>query len=638
MQSSIPKTMRKSIIQSIRGKTLMIILLTSVVALLVAAIPLLAYEARAYREFLANDLATQADILARITAPALAFDDAEAALANLQLLTNRSGIVAGAVYRADGSVFARYQRQGANVTFPAEVGGVGPEIVGPDMILFHSVVENNERLGSIYLRAEYRLVDRIRDYLLILAGAMAISLLVAFFVSVWLQSSLTSPLLAIKKVAQRVVRDRDFSLRAPKTTHDEIGELADAFNVMLQEVGARQQDLETSNRRLQEESEERRNAEQALRVADAHKDEFLATLAHELRNPLAPLVNATSILRMGKAAPEDAGKAILIIERQLAQMTRLIEDLLDVSRISRGKMVLSKSTVDLSSLVRQSVETVTPLIEKKRQNLAVDLPEQPVFLHADPVRLSQVLSNLLNNASKYTGEEGSISLSAERVGNSVRVRVKDNGKGISPEALPQLFSMFMQEDHESSHRYGGGLGVGLTLAKRLVELHNGTIRAESGGPGTGSTFTVELPVLESAPVECSIEIGEAPKAAGEQYNILLVDDNVDFATSLAVLLRSSQYEVRIAHDAPDALALLDDFEPDIAFLDIGLPSMSGFELAELIRKKTSNGITMIAISGWGQPEQRRRARQAGFAHYLVKPVAPETIHSVLSKRTATLHR
>jgi signal transduction histidine kinase len=625
--------MRSFFNQSIRTRTLTVILLTTLVALVVSAVSLLVYEARAYREFLITDLTTQADILARSSAPALAFDDAETARKNLELLTSRAGIVGGAVYRADGSLFAAYEQPNARLRFPSRPGASGTEIVGQDMLLFHPVVENNEQLGSIFLRAEYRLASRIQDYLLLLAGAMAISFFVATIISIRLQASLTAPLLAIKTAAQQVVRERNFQLRAPRTTKDEIGEVADAINIMLQEVCARQDELQQSYRRLQQESEERRQAENALRLADARKDVFLATLAHELRNPLAPMVNSTTMLHMAKVSPEAKREALGILERQLAHMARLVEDLLDVSRISRGKLGLSRERVALSSVIAQSVETISPLIDGKRQQLDVKVPERPIYLRADPVRLSQVFSNLLNNASKYTEEGGRIILAAEPSGDSVRVRVSDNGRGISPEALPQVFSMFMQEAHEGMQRYGGGLGVGLALAKRLVELHGGDIWAASNGPGAGSTFSVELPVDPGPAVEATAAPQEPQAtrgAAQNRYNILLVDDNVDYVASLEALLTALQHEVRTAHDAHEALAVLDEFEPDFAFLDIGLPSMSGFELATRVRQRSGNGVRLIAVSGWGQPDHHRRAEQAGFSHYLVKPVDLETIRAILS--------
>ena len=618
--------MRQLINRSIRHKTLVIILLTTTVALLVSAIPLLVYEARAYRDFLIRDLTTQADILARISAPSLAFNDPAAAEESLALLTTRSGIIAGAIYRVDGRLFATFQRPGENVSFPEAARTLGSEIVDRDMTLFHPVVENNELLGSVYLEAEYELASRIQDYLMILFGAFVVSLLVAVAMSLWLQGTVTGPLLSIKDVAQRIVRDRDFMLRAPKTTSDEIGMVADSFNAMLEEVSERQMALESSYKRLQEESEERRNAEGALRLANKRKDEFLATLAHELRNPLAPMLNALDIMRTRDLPDETRRQAFDIISRQLAHMSRLVEDLLDVSRISRGKLVVYKESVPLQTIISSAVDTVRPLIDSKEQALTVAFPEVPVRVRADPVRLSQVLSNLLNNAAKYTDPGGRIWLTAKADQESVRIIVSDNGKGISPRTLPHIFMMFTQDD--DSNALHAGLGVGLALAKRLVELHGGMIHAESDGVGQGSTFTVQLPLDRDADEEEDAPASQ-PADDGSRLRILLVDDNVDFATSLEMLLSSLKHEVRIAHDGPQALSVLEHFEPDFALLDIGLPAMDGFELAHRIRD-VSPAVRMVAISGWGQVENRQKALESGFSSYLVKPVDLATIRTILS--------
>lgn len=624
--------MRTLITRSIQRKTLAIILFTTSVALLVSAVALLTYETRAYREFLINDLTTQADILARVSAPSLAFEDRLAAEQALELLTNRSGIIAGAVYRSDGQLFATYQRRHATVEFPASAGSTVPEVVGDDLDLFHPVIENDEQLGFVYLKAEYELENRIRDYLLILLGAIFVSFSVAIIVSLWLQGSVTGPILSIKNVAQKIVQERDFMLRAPKTTNDEIGLLADVFNTMLEEVAQRQRDLESSYQRLSEESEERSNAEAALRLSNKHKDEFLATLAHELRNPLAPMVNAVTLLRSPRASRETAKSALDIIDRQLSQMTRLVEDLLDVSRISRGKLVVRKETVQLADVIRSAVDTVRPMLDAKGQELTLQLPERPVPVSADPVRLSQVLTNLLNNATKYTGTAGRILLSATVEDDAVRIQVSDSGKGISAQNLPQIFNMFAQDEDASSHSQSG-LGVGLALAKSLVELHGGIIYAESGGPGQGSTFTVQLPIEPGATQTIAHRDDVGPRDATASYRILLVDDNIDYVASLSLLLRAKRHEVRIAHDAPEALAAVAEFKPDIAFLDIGLPTMDGFELAREMKLRAGDSIYLVAVSGWGQDEYKRRAEHAGFSTYLVKPVDLSAISAILTARS-----
>ena len=606
---------------------MVITIVTTFAALLVSVVALLSYEAREYRDFLVNDLATQADILAVNTAPALAFKDTEAADANLALLANRSGIVAAAIYTVDGSLFASYQRAGREVRFPTSVRSQGPQVEGNDLTFFHSVVSHGELLGTVFLQAKYELAGRIRDYLLILGGIMAVGLLVSALLSLWLQGSVTGPILAVTNVAQKIVRERDFMLRASRTTDDEIGTLVDAFNAMLGEVSQRQQDLEESNLKLKQESDERRNAETALRRADKRKDEFLATLAHELRNPLAPMVNALALMEAPDTPPETARSARAIIDRQLSHMVRLVEDLLDVSRISRGKLTIRKELVDLGSVMKSAVDTVRPLLAAKDQSLSISLPEQTVHLQADPVRLSQVFSNLLNNATKYTPAGGRISLTAAVEAGEACVTISDSGKGISQATLPVMFEMFVQ-DENTDLRGQPGLGVGLALAKRLIELHGGSIEADSEGHGHGSTFRVRMAVEEApavAPVPETCEAGTDYM----RYRILLVDDNVDFATSLCTLLENLGHDVRVTHDAPEALAVAAGFRPDFAFLDIGLPTMDGYELARRLIKRLSPDLNLVAISGWGQKEDRRRASEAGFAWYLVKPVDLASIRSIL---------
>jgi CheY-like chemotaxis protein/two-component sensor histidine kinase len=311
-------------------------------------------------------------------------------------------------------------------------------------------------------------------------------------------------------------------------------------------------------------------------------------------------------------------------------MVRLVEDLLDVSRISRGKLTIRKELVDLGSVMKSAVDTVRPLLAAKDQSLSITLPQEVVHLQADPVRLSQVFSNLLNNATKYTPPGGRVALAAVVEDGIACVRITDSGRGISPATLPVMFDMFVQDTH-TDLRGQPGLGVGLALAKRLVELHGGSIEASSVGHGHGSTFSVRMAV-ETAP-ELLVPERESRKTNTDyrHYRLLLVDDNVDFATSLCALLRKLGHEVEVAHDAPEALAVATGFRPDFAFLDIGLPSMDGYELGRRLHKRLSS-VTLVAISGWGQKEDRRRASEAGFAWYLVKPVDLGSIRSILEAR------
>ena len=617
--------MLSAVRRSLRTKVVIVVLLTTFAALAVSASALLVYEIRNYAAFLVEDAATQADLLADITAPALQFDDPTIAQANLQLLSRRQEINAAAIYSADGEVFARYSRE-PDATFPP-LGPPGTEIQGRTLTVFHPVVQNDEVLGTVYLRSSYVIGDRVRDYVFILGGVMLASLLVAVLISLWLAGGVTGPLQAVTDVARRVMEKRDFTLRARRTTDDEIGVLVDAFNAMLSEVGQRAQKLEDSNLALKQETEERRQAEVALRLADQRKDEFLATLAHELRNPLAPMVNSMELLDLPAADQITIKRAQGIIRRQLKQMVRLVDDLLDVSRITSGKLVIRKQTVELETVIQNAVDTAKPVLDDRKQTLEVDLPLQPIYLHADAVRLSQVFSNLLNNAAKYSEPGKHIALRAVAHGDQVSVRIEDQGMGIAPKALAAIFEMFTQGDATAPTQ--SGLGVGLALARSLVELHEGTISAESRGPKLGSTFIVTLPMETVVALESTAS--QPLSAAIDSRRILLVDDNVDFATSLSFLLRGMGHEVRIAHDASQALAVARELKPEMSFLDLGLPDISGYELAGALRAQPESAATvLVAVSGWGQPRDRERSQKAGFALHLVKPVEIKSIESAIA--------
>ncbi|MGH8496933.1 MAG: ATP-binding protein [Gammaproteobacteria bacterium] len=623
--------MRVTIARSIRRKFIAIILATTLVALLVAAVALLLYDVRTYRQAWISDLMTQADIIGRSSAAALVFQDRDAARATLSLLAGRQSIQAAALYTADGELFASYSETARRESFPKAPSTQPWRIESGNLFIALPIIEDNQSLGVVYLRGRSQLSGRILDYLIILGAVMAASLLVAALLSTRLQAGVTGPILALTHAARKVVQTRDFSLHVPKTTDDEIGTLVDDFNVMLAEVGQRAAALEASNRSLQYETDERRAAETALRHADRRKDEFLATLAHELRNPLAPMVNALAILDSTGIDARLAQRAREMMGRQLSQMVRLVDDLLDVSRITTGRLVMRRHPVELAAVVRSAVDTARPLLEASQQELSLNLPSGPVHVHADATRLAQVFANLLNNAAKYTGPDGHISLDAriEDNGEELVVQVSDDGIGISAEKLPAVFEMFTQVD-DSVERTQSGLGVGLSLARRLVELHGGSIEASSPGLGRGSTFIVRLPVLATAAPSVDDVRVQDPEAA-PRYRILLVDDNVDYATSLGLLLSGLGHDVRLAHDAASALDTAGEFRPEFAFLDIGLPSVSGYELALRLRALPATAATvLVAVTGWGQEKDRRRAEEAGFDRHLVKPVELETIQSVLS--------
>jgi PAS domain S-box-containing protein len=378
---------------------------------------------------------------------------------------------------------------------------------------------------------------------------------------------------------------------------------------------------------------ERKCAEEALKEADRRKDEFLATLAHELRNPLAPIRTGLHLLSLTED-PSVATQSREMMHRQLSHMVRLIDDLMDVSRITSGKVTLRKERVLLRALAESALETSRPVIEASRHSLTVNLPAEPVWLTADPTRLAQVIGNLLTNAAKYTPEGGSIELVAVREGREVSIRVKDSGLGIPPGMLADVFEMFTQVNR-TLDRSQGGLGIGLALVKRIVDLHGGTIAADSPGLGEGSTFTLRLPLDEADDVPAEqtspAEPAWAPSSSSHR-RVLVVDDNRDGAESLAMVIEMSGHEVRTAHSGPDALDVARDFQPEVVFLDIGLPGMDGYEVARHLRQQpTHAGALIVALTGWGSEDHKRQSKEAGFDLHLTKPVEAAAIEGILER-------
>jgi len=373
---------------------------------------------------------------------------------------------------------------------------------------------------------------------------------------------------------------------------------------------------------------ERKQHEQSLQEADRRKDEFLATLAHELRNPLAPIRQAALVSKSPLATEEQKRWSHDVIERQVRHMSLLLDDLLDVSRITRGMLHLRKESVELAAVIDAAVETARPLIDAKKHELRVELPPAPVRFEADPLRLAQVVGNLLTNAAKYTDPGGLIQLHGEVGDAELVIRVSDNGIGIRHEALTEIFQMFTQV-RSTQDRSGGGLGIGLALAKGLVELHGGSVVASSDGPGQGSRFTVRLPmrIAVTPGIPASIVV---PPQFSRSRKILVADDNRDAAETLAEFLRLQGHEVRIAYDGEEALAEFARFQPDTALLDIGMPGLDGNEVARRIRSLPGGSDAMlIAITGWGQDKDRRRALSAGFDHHLTKPIDLQRLNLLL---------
>lgn len=366
---------------------------------------------------------------------------------------------------------------------------------------------------------------------------------------------------------------------------------------------------------------ERKWAEEALKEADRRKDEFLAMLAHELRNPLAPIRSAIGVLqRLGPPDPT-LQWARNVIERQSGHLTRLVDDLLDVSRITQGKIALQKEPIDLIAVIGRAVEASRPMIDARKQQLNVSLPDQMVRLEGDVTRLSQVISNLLNNAAKYTEDGGQIWLSAELKNGEVAFRIRDAGIGISPDFLPHVFELFTQADRSLDRSYGG-LGIGLTLVRTLVQMHGGTVEAFSEGLGHGSEFVVRLPMLiQTQYVAEDGAMIQSKAGRPVSHRILIIDDNVDSAESLALLLQLNGHDVRFVQNGSAALTLSRTFQPKVILLDIGLPGMDGYKVARKLREQPeTREAVLVALTGYGRPEDRERSKEAGFDYHLVKPV------------------
>jgi len=721
---------------------MVVILSTTAIALAAAGAALLFSDLRDSRASWIDDLRTESAILSLAVQPALSFNDYAAAQRNLTAMQARASIQAAALYTGDGTLFAHYVRP-SFAPPPARLAALpsGVQINGGRVELIRAVEQNGERLGTIYLRAQYDVSSRVSAYLSVLAAVLGLGFVAALLASSWLQRVVSQPMESMATVARQIVEKRDYSFRAERTTDDEIGVVIDAFNRMLDEVETHSRALETSEKlyraigesinygvwvcdsdgrniycsdsllKLVGLSQQQasdfgwasvlhpddaeatmtawkecartggtwyrehrmlgvdgryhsilaqgvpirdaegavnrwaginldisrlKNTERALLAADRRKDEFLATLAHELRNPLAPIRNAVRILDSNAADERQRKWGREVIARQVERMSLLLDDLLDVSRITRGQLELKKDYVDLKSVVSVAVETARPLLDAKRHHLDVDIPVANIRLEADPLRLSQIIGNLLTNAAKYTDPHGRIELEAS-VDDGLVIAIRDNGIGLSEEAMPGLFKMFSQVN-SAIDRAEGGLGIGLALVKGLVTLHGGHVEVRSEGLGRGSEFIVRLPKQLLAPPHAPSELrddGARATGAPLRGSLLVVDDNRDAAESLGMVLRLAGYEVCIAYGGAEAIDAGARLHPLAAIIDIGMPGMSGHELARRMRLEAwGRRAVLIALTGWGQEQDKQAARAAGFDAHLTKPVDPETIEHTLANLLA----
>ncbi|MGS5087031.1 ATP-binding protein [Hydrogenophaga sp. A37] len=604
---------------SLREQIVRAAMQTTAVAMLLSAGALFLYEWVSNRQAWVADLRTQAGLLAGASVAALEFDDPKAARENLGLLKSQPRIEWAALYDARGALFAAHA--GPDTVIDARrTAGANPleaRFRGSTLEIAFPIERDGERLGTLYLSARHDIWSRMLVFGAILIILGGLSLAVAFYFFGRLQRRIAAPLEKMTQVAQEVISSHNWALRAPDTGYRDVGLLVEAFNRLLSECQTRTSELE-------QEMESRRGVEHELRKADHLKDVFLATLAHELRNPLAPMTSAVALLQMAKATPDTRAKAVVVLDRQLKHMVRLINDLLDASRVATGKLSLDLHLVDVGDLLATAVEGMQAMAEQQGVRLTLQPPDETLHVNGDAIRLTQVFSNLLNNACRYTPPGGQVNVSIKGDCASVLVTVQDTGIGVAPEMQARIFELFEQAD-KSLERGNVGLGVGLTLSRQIVELHQGQVTMTSEGRGRGSSFMVQLPRLHGRMAEDLHADGNEERHL-RQLRILVADDNVDLAESFAEILRASGHTVNVVYDGEAALHCALDTLPDIALLDIGMPKCDGYEVARRLRNATATRhIHLVAISGWGQASDKKASSLAGFDHHLVKPVEPREL-------------
>lgn len=598
-------------------------MLTTFVAILLSAGALLVYELTIYRNAWVDDLETQAELIASSTAAALEAGDEKLARQNLSSLKSQPRIQAAAVYNAAGELVAAHTVDAGGVwaRMAVDMPTWRPRFRGSTLEMTHPVERDGKRLGTLYLKARHDVWSRLLDFAWIVLAVCALSLALASYLFGRLRKRATAPLEKMTAIAKEVIESHNWALRAPETHYKDLGVLVDAFNRMLSEC-------ETRTSELEREMVTRQKVEQELRQADRHKDEFLATLAHELRNPLSPMTSAVALLQMPTASATTRDKALAVLDRQLKHIVRLINDLLDASRVATGKLSLEIDLLDVGELLSTATEGAVSLADQSGIHLSLHLPRRTLCVEGDSVRLTQVFSNLLSNACRYTHRGGQVKVTLVEEGPWVRIHVRDTGIGVEPAMQERIFNLFEQAD-KTLARGSAGLGVGLTLSRQIIELHQGKLSMSSDGLDQGSCFTVSLPRLD-----CGVRDDQDVDGAGTAWlrplRILIADDNVDLADNFAEILRASGHEVETVYDGEAAVRAAQAQAPDIALLDIGMPGLNGYEVARRFRADlATRGVHLVAITGWGTAEDKDAARQAGFDHHLLKPVAPEDLEQVL---------
>jgi signal transduction histidine kinase/ActR/RegA family two-component response regulator len=615
----------------IRRKLTWVNILTSSVALLLASVAFIAYEAVTFREGIARQLSVQAQIIGDNSASALMFNDREAAVKILAALRAEPHIIVASVYGKDGIVFATYARKGTNeppiLPDLVKVGASGRRFEGNRLIVAQDIFVDSERVGSVRILSDLNeMTARMLRYLGIVALVFLASAVAAVAISSQLQQVISRPILHLVERARIVSTEQNYSVRAIPASQDELGLLTRTFNEMLSQIEQRDVALEKA----------RDDAEAGNRA----KDEFLAVVSHELRTPLTPILMWARMLRGGRLDTEATASALETIERNIMAQAQLVGDLLDVSRIITGKLRLDVRPVDIVPVVEAAAESARLTAELKGVRLRTIVDPRAGFVAGDPDRLQQIVWNLLSNAIKFTDKGGRVQVEVQRVNSHVRITVSDSGQGISAEFLPHVFDRFRQADSTTTRAHGG-LGLGLAIVRHLVELHGGRVHVASPGEGQGATFTVELPlaaVQTAAPPEhvhptAETRVPFVPSPALARLRLLVVDDDVDTLETLQAILSQCGAEVRTAASAAQALEVLEDWRPDLLISDLGMPGEDGYTLLRRVRAlDTAHGgdIPALALTAYARAEDRVNALAAGFQMHVAKPIEPAELVAVIA--------
>ena len=612
----------------IRRKLRWVFLATSGLALLLATSALLVLEIVTYRQQLVDTTSMQAGLVGYNAAPALAFNDRKAAEETLRALRVDRQILAATVFARGGEIFARYLRDGSTPgSVPAPPDGEARRwrFVGDRLVVDEPIALDGERLGTVRVVASLeRVYELAGRYAAAVVAVFVLSLALVLPVVNRLQRVIATPIAELVDKATRVSAEKDYAVRASRTTSDELGVLVDAFNEMLSEIQRRDADLQ--------------RARDVAESANRAKDEFLAVVSHELRTPLTSILTWARMQQNGALPTAEVQRGAQIIERNARSQAQIIDDLLDLSRITAGKLALDVSLVDVAPVVEACVEAIRPTAEIKGVELQATIDPKAMLVLGDAERLRQVFVNLLSNAVKFTARGGRVQVAVRREDSRAVVTVSDTGKGLAPELLPHVFERFWQADTTTT-RVHGGLGLGLSIARHLVELHGGTIEARSPGEGLGATFSVEIPLSARAsdgkervvPALGSVDVPQA--SALEGVEVLAVDDDEDTLETLRTLLARHGARVRGVRSAQQALAALATRRADVIVSDIGMPETNGYQLIRLVRDLplAAGGRTpALALTAFARADDRMRALAAGFQMHLAKPIEPDELVAVVS--------